>query len=304
MSNPGTLTVTIDTSALVSASDLDAALAGKLDNTGDGSNVTAAFTAAGTRENITTGEKLSVLFGKIAKFFTDLKTVAFTGSYNDLDNKPTIPAAPTDATIVTTDVTTNNASTSKHGWAPKATAPSSGHRNILAIDNGESVYKNAALFDTTVPSTQAFGDSASVGTAMTAARRDHKHAMPASTKDKTSVTGMLKGNGTAISAAVRGTDYSLGFSGTGTVPVGTSWSGPDAEGYYYYTLTASGVTADDEVDVTWSFNPTDADANALVLESFSAIFSNGGAVTVAGGIKFYCTEQIVTAVPVVWKLVR
>lgn len=49
------------------------------------------FTEAETRVNITGGEKLSILFGKIKKFFTDLKTVAFTGSYDDLSNKPTIP---------------------------------------------------------------------------------------------------------------------------------------------------------------------------------------------------------------------
>lgn len=44
---------------------------------GDGSNVTAAFTAASTRVNIATGEKLSVLFGKIAKWFSDLGSLAF-----------------------------------------------------------------------------------------------------------------------------------------------------------------------------------------------------------------------------------
>ena len=49
----------------------------KLDKTGDGSNVTAAFTAASTRANIATGEKLSVLFGKIAKWFADLGSLAF-----------------------------------------------------------------------------------------------------------------------------------------------------------------------------------------------------------------------------------
>lgn len=53
------------------------ALANKLDKTGDGSNVTAAFTAASTRANIVTGEKLSVLFGKIAKWLGDLKALAF-----------------------------------------------------------------------------------------------------------------------------------------------------------------------------------------------------------------------------------
>lgn len=61
----------------------------KLGTSGDGSNVTAAFTAASSRANISTGEKLSVIFGKIAKFFADLKTVAFSGSYNDLSNKLT-----------------------------------------------------------------------------------------------------------------------------------------------------------------------------------------------------------------------
>ena len=53
------------------------ALNNKLDKTGDGSNVTAAFTAASTRINITTGEKLSVLLGKIAKWLGDLKALAF-----------------------------------------------------------------------------------------------------------------------------------------------------------------------------------------------------------------------------------
>ncbi len=63
-----------------------------LKKTGDNSNTTTAFTQAASRANIATGEKLSVIMGKIAKFFADLKTVAFTGSYNDLSNKPTIPA--------------------------------------------------------------------------------------------------------------------------------------------------------------------------------------------------------------------
>lgn len=70
-----------------------AALNGKLGTSGDGSNVTADFSAASSRANISTGEKLSVILGKIAKFFADLKTVAFSGSYDDLSNKPSIPAA-------------------------------------------------------------------------------------------------------------------------------------------------------------------------------------------------------------------
>lgn len=71
------------------------------------------------------------------------------------------------------DNTDLNASTSAHGLAPKAVAPSSGLRNILAIDNGEAGYKNTALLDNTNPA--AIG-TASPGTSLLAARRDHVHA--------------------------------------------------------------------------------------------------------------------------------
>ena len=60
--------------------------------TGDLSNGTVTFTEAVNRENITSGSTLSVLFGKIKKWFSDLKTVAFTGSYTDLRNTPSIPS--------------------------------------------------------------------------------------------------------------------------------------------------------------------------------------------------------------------
>lgn len=66
---------------------------------GDGINISAqnaisvdtAFTEASTRTNIASGDAFATILGKIKKFFTDLKTVAFTGSYTDLSDKPTIP---------------------------------------------------------------------------------------------------------------------------------------------------------------------------------------------------------------------
>ena len=61
------------------------ALAAKLDKTGDGSNVTASFTASSSRTNIATGEKLSVLFGKIAKWFSDLGSLAFKSTVTKTD---------------------------------------------------------------------------------------------------------------------------------------------------------------------------------------------------------------------------
>lgn len=57
------------------------------------SSSTVDFTQAYSRVNINSGESCATLFGKIKKYFADLKTVAFTGSYNDLSNKPTLGTA-------------------------------------------------------------------------------------------------------------------------------------------------------------------------------------------------------------------
>ncbi len=46
------------------------------------------FTEAGERKLFTSGENLSVIIGKIKKFISDLKTVAFTGKYSDLTGQP------------------------------------------------------------------------------------------------------------------------------------------------------------------------------------------------------------------------
>lgn len=59
----------------------------------DISESTVEFTKASERSNIKNGEKTNIIMGKIMKFFADLKDVAFSGSYADLSNKPTIPAS-------------------------------------------------------------------------------------------------------------------------------------------------------------------------------------------------------------------
>ena len=71
---------------------LDAEVIKKLDKTGDASNVVNKFSQSGTRANLSAGEKLSISLGKIMKWFSDLKTVAFSGKYTDLTERPTIPA--------------------------------------------------------------------------------------------------------------------------------------------------------------------------------------------------------------------
>jgi hypothetical protein len=66
-----------------------------------------------------------------------------------------------------------------------------------------------AEFDATAPTTQAFGDSAAVGSADTAARRDHKHAMP--------VNPVLLSKYNATAAPANGDDSADGYS------VGSLW---------------------------------------------------------------------------------
>ena len=72
------------------------------------------ITEAQTRTNIEQGDSVTTIWGKIKKFFADLKAVAFSGSYNDLIDKPTIPTAKTytltnsDEKVRLSDGTTNN----------------------------------------------------------------------------------------------------------------------------------------------------------------------------------------------------
>lgn len=97
---------------------------------------TPTFTTAQSRNNIVSGEKISVMLGKISKFFNDLKTVAFTGSYSDLSDKPQVMQAAsggTDESLVTTG--------EKYIWGQTATGSVQGR---VYIDYN---YKNTAAIN-------------------------------------------------------------------------------------------------------------------------------------------------------------
>ena len=92
---------------------------------------TPTFTQAATRENIASGNKLSVIFGKIMKWFADLKTVAFSGSYTDLSDKPTALKNPSALTF------TGAVTGSYDGSAAKSVAiPSVGNATVTIKQNG------------------------------------------------------------------------------------------------------------------------------------------------------------------------
>ncbi|NBH28293.1 hypothetical protein D3Z60_21625 [Lachnospiraceae bacterium] len=68
---------------------------GTLTGNSDISDTNVTFEQASDRVNISSKEKLSVIMGKIKKWFTDLKSVAFSGSYEDLSNKPDLKTVAT-----------------------------------------------------------------------------------------------------------------------------------------------------------------------------------------------------------------
>ena len=100
------------------------------------------FAESGTRSNIVSGETLSTLFGKIKKFFTDLKTVAFTGSYTDLSNKPTSMQNPNSLTLTMNGSATNyngSATASKSWYAPTSGGPAG--YNLISNGSGAPVWQ-------------------------------------------------------------------------------------------------------------------------------------------------------------------
>lgn len=100
------------------------------------------FAESGTRSNIVSGETLSTLFGKIKKFFTDLKTVAFTGSYTDLSNKPTSMQNPNSLTLTMNGSATsyNGSATASKSWYAPTSAGTSGYE-MVSNGSGAPVWK-------------------------------------------------------------------------------------------------------------------------------------------------------------------
>ena len=100
------------------------------------------FTEASTRVNIASGETLSTLFGKIKKFFTDLKTVAFKGSYSDLSNKPTSMQNPNSLTLTMNGSATsyNGSATASKSWYAPTSAGTTGY-NLISNGSGAPIWQ-------------------------------------------------------------------------------------------------------------------------------------------------------------------
>lgn len=87
-------------------------------------NQPTTFTEASSRANIDSGDSLSTIFGKIKKFFSDLKAVAFSGAYADLTGQPTnVSSFNNDSGYITSSGSCNYANSA--GSATSATSAGS-----------------------------------------------------------------------------------------------------------------------------------------------------------------------------------
>lgn len=171
-------------------SDIRTALNGKLDKTGDGSNVTAAFTAATTRANIATGEKLSVLFGKIAKWFADLGSLAFKSKVAKSDLASDVQTSLGKADSALQSYTESDPTVP--AWA-KAKSKPTYTKSEVGLGNVDNVKQYSASNPPPYPVTSVNGKTGAV-------------TVPTVSVPKT--TAILKGNGSGgIVAAARGSDY-------------------------------------------------------------------------------------------------
>lgn len=158
-------------------------ISGKLDKTGDGSNVTAAFTTASTRANIATGEKLSVLFGKIAKWLADLGSLAFKSTVAKSDLARDVQTSLGKADSALQSYTESDPTVPE--WAKAATKPSYTASEVGALPNTTVI--------PTVPSTTSLLKGNGSG-GIVAATPETDYASPVSMRKVTLTTAGWNAN--------------------------------------------------------------------------------------------------------------
>lgn len=165
------------------------ALADKLDKTGDGSNVTAAFTAASTRANIATGEKLSVLLGKIAKWLGDLKALAFKDKVAKTDLADDVQTSLGKADSALQSYTETDPTVPE--WAKAKTKPSY-TKSEVGLGNVDNVKQYSAINPPPYPVTSVNGKTGTITV----------HEVPAvTTSDNGKILRVVNGAWTAAEIA-------------------------------------------------------------------------------------------------------
>ena len=207
------------------------------------------FTQASTRENIASGNKMSVLMGKIMKVFADLKAVAFSGKYSDLSGAPSIGNGTVtikqngtskgsfsmnqsgDTEIALTDSDTKYtlplASSSARGGV-KTGYSANGRNYPVQLDSDEKMYVNVPWTDTNTTYVDA---TTSAHGLMSAA-------------DKAKLNGIAAGaqvNPTSLPAN-GGTSNYTNYVNANNIPANANLNNYTTPGFYYCPANATVAT--------------------------------------------------------------
>lgn len=242
------------------------ALVNKLDKTGDGSNVTAAFTAASTRTNIATGEKLSVLLGKIAKWFSDLGSLAFksTVTKSDLASDVQTSLGKADSALQSAPVTSVNSKTGAVSLS----------RSDVGLGNVDNVKQYSASNPPPYPVTSVNGKTG---------------AVEMSVPTVPSTTVILKGDGSGgLAAAVAETDYASPTIARKVTLTVAGWNSSTKQ----QTVACTGILADATKQCIYP---------APVDTSYDSAWNSCGVLCVAqaaNSLTFQCSEIPTSAIEV------
>ena len=195
--------------------------------------VDTTFTEAVTRANIDSGDTFSTILGKIKKFFTDLKAVAFSGSYNDLSDKPTIPVGSDyvqkSGDTMTGALVINRNSEAQATFSRQNTGTSSAVSNITLGNNtadgtAGSTYGRVRIYGKGAYRTDIQAPNATANRTLTAPNGSGTIAL---TSDIPDVSGKVNKSGDTMSGG-------LTFSGT-DLTLGTANSNSNDSGDLVYT---------------------------------------------------------------------
>lgn len=198
------------------------------------------FTEAGSRTNVASGDSISTLFGKIKKYFSDLKAVAFTGSYSDLTGKPTIPTV-NDATL-TIQKNGTSVGTFTANASTNATANISVPVNLSELNNDSGYTTNTGTVT-----------SVATGAGLTGGPITGSGTIKAALKSETKSSLTADAMGSTASR-----QYAVGLDSDGNLSVNIPWEDNDKK----VEQTATSTNSTYEVLFSNSANNTTETAGA------------------------------------------
>ena len=236
---------------------------------------TPTYSQASALANLTSGEKLSVAFGKIMKAIAD-----FITHKNSTSNPHGVTAAQVGA-----DPTGTAASAiSTHNGAADA------HTSLFSGKSDTGHTHDDRYYTESETDTMLAGKAAS----------SHNHSASNITSGTLSIA---RGGTGAASAAAARTNIGAAerYSGTATLTV-AGWTGTAAP--FTQAATCSGILATDTPTVD-CVTGTDATAGAAIVEAWGLAVGAGiNPQTSAGTITFYASEKPAVAIPFRWEGTR